>query len=97
MLLFLVAADTNQAGKTCSEKPYSTGNRYSRSSSFSHSDNANVWIYTITHQPKGIPVEAYLSRQGRFSHLTAGQIAIIQENVDRQWDRLVGRCEGRLH
>lgn len=54
-------------------------------------------IYTITYEPKGIPVEAYLSQQGRFSHLTTEQMATIQENVDRQWNRLVGRCEGRLH
>jgi len=54
-------------------------------------------VYTITYQPKGIPVEAYLSQQGRFSHLTKEEIALIQENADHQWSRLVQRCQGRAH
>ena len=51
-------------------------------------------IYTLTYQPKEIPVEEYLSRQGRFRHLTKEETAAIQENVDRQWSRLMGQCNG---
>jgi pyruvate ferredoxin oxidoreductase beta subunit/2-oxoisovalerate ferredoxin oxidoreductase beta subunit len=54
-------------------------------------------VYTITYQPKGIPVEAYLSQQGRFSHLTKEEVALIQGNVDRQWSRLLVKCQGRAH
>ncbi|UCD72459.1 MAG: 3-methyl-2-oxobutanoate dehydrogenase subunit beta [Syntrophobacterales bacterium] len=50
--------------------------------------------YTINYQPKGIPVEEYLNTQGRFRHLTGEEMAIIQENVDHQWSRLLKRCEG---
>ena len=33
----------------------------------------------------------YLKLQGRFSHLTEEDIEFIQENVDREWGRLVSR------
>jgi len=33
----------------------------------------------------------HLKLQGRFSHLTEENIEFIQENVDREWERLVGR------
>jgi len=52
-------------------------------------------MYGLTYQPKGISVEEYLSQQGRFRHLTKEQMATIQENVDRQWNRLLEKCEGR--
>jgi pyruvate/2-oxoacid:ferredoxin oxidoreductase beta subunit len=51
-------------------------------------------MYTLSYQPKGIPVEAYLSQQGRFGHLTKEEMTTIQENVDRQWDRLMEQCDG---
>jgi pyruvate/2-oxoacid:ferredoxin oxidoreductase beta subunit len=54
-------------------------------------------IFTITYQPKGIHVEAYLSQQGRFSHLTREEVATIQENVDHKWNRLVARCQGQAN
>jgi hypothetical protein len=37
-------------------------------------------------------VREYLKLQGRFSHLTEEDIEFIQENVDREWERLVGRA-----
>jgi pyruvate/2-oxoacid:ferredoxin oxidoreductase beta subunit len=49
-------------------------------------------VCSVTHQPKGIPVEEYLRQQGRFSHLTEEEMATIQETVDRQWNRLVEKC-----
>lgn len=41
--------------------------------------------YTITVEPKGLPVQNYLSLQGRFSHLSEKAIQAIQENVDEEW------------
>jgi pyruvate ferredoxin oxidoreductase beta subunit len=44
---------------------------------------------TMTKVPKvKKPVEEYLRKQGRFSHLTADEIAEIQEDIDRQFERL---------
>jgi len=53
---------------------------------------------TITYRPKQkIPVEEYLSRQGRFSHLFKPEnryvIELIQEEVDRYWEYLQRREE----
>jgi pyruvate ferredoxin oxidoreductase beta subunit len=39
-----------------------------------------------------VPVREYLKLQGRFSHLTEEDIEFIQENVDREWGRLVARA-----
>ncbi len=45
--------------------------------------------YRINVQPKNIPVQEYLSIQGRFAHLTEAERRNIQETVDREWERLV--------
>jgi len=48
--------------------------------------------YAITVWPKReVPVLEYLKLQGRFSHLTEEDIEFVQQNVDREWERLVGR------
>ena len=39
------------------------------------------------------PVEDYLKLQGRFSHLTAEEIRLIQETVDHNWRLLKGRAD----
>jgi pyruvate/2-oxoacid:ferredoxin oxidoreductase beta subunit len=44
--------------------------------------------YTINHRPKRLPVQEYLRKQGRFKHLTAGQIQNIQNEVDGEWEKL---------
>jgi pyruvate/2-oxoacid:ferredoxin oxidoreductase beta subunit len=44
--------------------------------------------YRITYWSKGLPVEEYLSAQGRFSHLTTEQINSIQTEADRTWNDL---------
>ncbi|MEE9418914.1 MAG: thiamine pyrophosphate-dependent enzyme [Desulfatiglandaceae bacterium] len=41
--------------------------------------------YTITHISKGLPVETYLSLQGRYEHLGAEEIRSIQSEADRAW------------
>ncbi len=46
----------------------------------------------INHVPKGIPVKEYLQLQGRFSHLSDDEIAIIQRNTDESWQKLMKRA-----
>jgi len=47
--------------------------------------------YTITHQPKNLPVGDYLLAQGRFKHLVQRDLDTIQEQVDKKWDELTKR------
>jgi pyruvate/2-oxoacid:ferredoxin oxidoreductase beta subunit len=48
--------------------------------------------YTINFWPKEqVPVTEYMKLQGRFAHLKPEAIAQIQENVDREWDKLVAK------
>ena len=52
----------------------------------------------VTRKPKQrVPIEEWLKRQGRFSHLFREEnkhiIAEIQADVDRKWDRLLKREE----
>lgn len=44
--------------------------------------------YTISHISRNLPVETYLSLQGRYKHLGAGEIAAIQAEADRVWKEL---------
>ena len=44
--------------------------------------------YTINHEPRGLPVETYLSRQGRFRHLKEAEIQNIQNQADEEWEKL---------
>jgi pyruvate ferredoxin oxidoreductase beta subunit len=39
------------------------------------------------------PIGEYLKLQGRYSHLTPQQIALIQEEVDQYFNRIVGEAE----
>jgi pyruvate/2-oxoacid:ferredoxin oxidoreductase beta subunit len=49
--------------------------------------------YTINVWPKErVPVEEYLKLQGRFRHLAPRDIAQIQDNVDREWEKLVAKA-----
>jgi len=50
--------------------------------------------YTLTHEPKGLPVGEYLKLQGRFSHLSQEQHRAIQENVDEEWAFLMEKVRG---
>ena len=47
--------------------------------------------YTLNLEPEGIPVSEYLKPQGRFNFLREGDLERIQENVDREWQRLMRR------
>lgn len=48
--------------------------------------------YVINHTPKGLPVENYLSLQGRFKHLGEEEIRTIQAETNRAWDELQRRA-----
>jgi len=49
--------------------------------------------YTINVKPEVLPVEEYLKLQGRFRHLTERDIGLIQETVDAEWERLIGKVD----
>ncbi len=44
--------------------------------------------YIINYQPRSLPVQEYLLKQGRFKHLTPEQIQQIQMDVDEEWKKL---------
>jgi pyruvate ferredoxin oxidoreductase beta subunit/2-oxoisovalerate ferredoxin oxidoreductase beta subunit len=45
--------------------------------------------YAITYQPKGLPVSHYLLPQGRFRGFGDHELAMVQDSVDRNWQRLL--------
>jgi pyruvate/2-oxoacid:ferredoxin oxidoreductase beta subunit len=45
--------------------------------------------YTLNYQPRCLPVQEYLSKQGRFNHLNVEQIRGIQIEADEEWNRLI--------
>lgn len=49
--------------------------------------------WRITYEPRGLPVEDFLSRQGRFSRLGPESIRRIQAEVDRNWAVLKRQAE----
>jgi pyruvate/2-oxoacid:ferredoxin oxidoreductase beta subunit len=51
--------------------------------------------YRITYNSKGLPVEDYLSVQGRYKHLKPEQIKSIQSETDRAWRDLNARADIR--
>jgi pyruvate/2-oxoacid:ferredoxin oxidoreductase beta subunit len=50
--------------------------------------------YTMNHEPRRLPVQEYLRKQGRFKHLDEDQIRQIQKDVDDDWARLLLRFGG---
>ena len=48
--------------------------------------------YTINREPRCLPVQEYLLKQGRFRHLKEEQIRQIQMDVDEEWQRLKQRA-----
>jgi len=51
--------------------------------------------YTITVQPRGLPVTEYLKLQGRFQHLTKEQVRLIQEALELEWQELSAKASQR--
>ena len=49
--------------------------------------------YILSVEPEAIPVSEYLRPQGRFAFLREGDMERIQENVEREWERLMRRME----
>jgi len=48
--------------------------------------------YTINREPRRLPVQEYLLKQGRFRHLKEEQISQIQMDVNEEWERLKQRA-----
>jgi pyruvate/2-oxoacid:ferredoxin oxidoreductase beta subunit len=48
--------------------------------------------YTINREPRRLPVQEYLLKQGRFRHLKGEQISQIQMDVNEGWERLKQRA-----
>lgn len=48
--------------------------------------------YTINHVSKNLPVETYLSLQGRYKHLGGEEIKSIQAEADRNWKEITRRA-----
>lgn len=49
--------------------------------------------YTLNQGPTGVPVSSYLGLQKRYSHLSQGDVALIQEEVEHNWKRLEVKFE----
>ena len=50
--------------------------------------------YTLNIKPgKKKPIIEYLQIQGRFRHLTDEEVTLMQEEVDRKWEKLLSRIE----
>lgn len=47
--------------------------------------------YRISYRSRGLPIEKYLSAQGRFRHLSTEQIQVLQTEVDRNWAEIQRR------
>jgi pyruvate/2-oxoacid:ferredoxin oxidoreductase beta subunit len=44
--------------------------------------------FTINHEPRRLPVEKYLLKQGRFQHIHENEIKRVQKEVDEEWEKL---------
>jgi pyruvate ferredoxin oxidoreductase beta subunit/2-oxoisovalerate ferredoxin oxidoreductase beta subunit len=52
--------------------------------------------YTINYQSKSLPVETYLSLQGRYGHLGKEEIQTVQKETDRNWEEILRRTERKI-
>ena len=55
-------------------------------------------VWRLTYEPRNkLPVEEYLSKQGRFRHMFAKggewMIEEFQAHVDKKWDKLLAKCK----
>ncbi len=53
-------------------------------------ENGEIW--KLSKKSKGTPVIEYLKLQGRFRHLKEEDVQTIQMNVDKEYERLLKRC-----
>ena len=53
-------------------------------------ENGEIW--KLSKKSKGTPVIDYLKLQGRFRHLKEKDVQTIQMNVDKEYERLLKRC-----
>ncbi len=49
--------------------------------------------YTINREPRCLPVQEYLMKQGRFRHLKEEQIRQIQMDVDEEWEKVKRKAD----
>ena len=49
--------------------------------------------YSLSFEPKGVPVKDYLQAQGRFRKLTEKDIDLIQKDVDQNWEKLLKKID----
>lgn len=45
--------------------------------------------YTLSREPKGVPVKDYVRLQGRFKHLNDDDVEQMQQRVEREWELLM--------
>ena len=55
-------------------------------------------VWKLSYEPKKkLPVEEFLKKQGRFAHMfkkgNDWMVDEAQEYVDKQWDKLLAKCE----
>jgi pyruvate/2-oxoacid:ferredoxin oxidoreductase beta subunit len=50
--------------------------------------------YCITHPSKGLPAAEYVKIQGRYRHFSDDDIAVLQRDVDEEWEQLIAQAGG---
>jgi pyruvate/2-oxoacid:ferredoxin oxidoreductase beta subunit len=50
--------------------------------------------YSLSMEPDGVPVRDYLKFQGRFRILKEADVDLIQQGVDRNWEKLMKKVDG---
>ena len=49
--------------------------------------------YTLNQQEKSVPVREYLQLQKRYRHLSDDEVDVLQQRIDREWERLMQKIE----
>ncbi len=52
----------------------------------------NGETYKINYIPKGLPVNEYFKLQGRFAHLKEEDIKLIQQEIEKNWNKLLKKA-----